>query len=262
MWSSARQRSHHLILVSHARWIAPTGCRSPAWVPSSSSCTSSVGACWCSASPPTHHAGFHRCLRRRPRSDRLPAGRTARLRRRSHRGDRQHHPQVGRREQAIAVGRILVLPWAFQRRVRAGLPVGARRQGTRRPGPGRELVDAADARSDRLTGRGNVPHPDRADEPVRRRGHRQGVPRDADRRIRRSRTGTPAEQPWVPGQVARSGDAPGQQAVAPLSGGSADGARVRHRDPGGAPGTGRRHGCLHAALVRHPGAARAVRGRA
>ena len=41
-----------------------------------------------------------------------------------------------------------------------------------------------------LPRRGHLPHPDRADEPVRRGGHRQGVPPDAQRRLRRGRTRT------------------------------------------------------------------------
>ena len=62
-------------------------------------------------------------------------------------------------------------------------------------------------------------------------------------------------------RLLREGHAPGEQALASLPGRAADGPRFRHRHAGGAAGAGRGNGGVHAALVRHPGAAGVVRGR-
>lgn len=67
-------------------------------------------------------------LRDRHRGDRLHPGDAARVRRRPHRRDRQHHPQAHGRGSPSPVGRLLVLPGALQRRVRAGPPALPGRQ--------------------------------------------------------------------------------------------------------------------------------------
>ena len=69
------------------------------------------------------------------------------------------------------------------------------------------------------------------------------------------------EQRGFLARLLRQGDAPGEQAVAPLPGRAAHGPGVRHGHAGGAAGAGRGNGGVHAALVRHHGAACAVRGR-
>ena len=128
-----------------------------------------------------HHARIGGRLRRRTGCDGLPARGAARVRCRPHRRDRQHHPQAGRGGHAVAIGRILVLARPFQRRVRAGVPSCARRARGRGTGSGRGFADVADARVGGFARRGYLPHPHRADEPVRRGGHRQGVPPYAQR---------------------------------------------------------------------------------
>ena len=57
---------------------------------------------------------------RRPRPDGLPVRPAPRLRRRPHRGDRQHHPQAPRRGQAAGRRRVLLLARALDDRVLAG----------------------------------------------------------------------------------------------------------------------------------------------
>ena len=59
-------------------------------------------------------------FRHRRRADRLRAGTAARLRRRPHCRDRQHHPHVDGDRAAADVGRLLLFAGAFHRRVRAG----------------------------------------------------------------------------------------------------------------------------------------------
>ena len=61
----------------------------------------------------------------------------------------------------------------------------------------------------RLPRRGHLPHPDRAVEPVRRGGHRQGVPPDAQRRARRGRTRAPTRAARIPGAAVRHGSCVG-----------------------------------------------------
>ena len=164
---------------------------------------------------PTHHPGIGRRVRHRPRCHRLPAGCAACVRRRPHRRDRQHDPQAGRRGHALAVGRLLVLARAFQRRVRAGVSARGRRARRRRTRAGRGFADARDARVGWVARRRDLPDPDRADESLRRRGNHQGFPRHAQRRLRRGRTRTATSESGLSGPTAVQGDAPGQQALAP-----------------------------------------------
>src|SRR6266568_259689 len=69
----------------------------------------------------------------------LHAGHAARVRRRPHRGDRQHDPQAGQRGQAAAFRRVLLLPGPLQRRVRPGGAAELRHPGPGRPGQERQL---------------------------------------------------------------------------------------------------------------------------
>ena len=143
---------------------------------------------------PHHYApGHDRRVRRRARRHRVHARHAPRLRRRPHRGDRQHDPQADGRRPAAAERRLLVLARPLVGRLRPGVPALARRQGARRAGAQRRLGAApgAPAWSARASP-GTLPLPDR-----RRStssillGIVQGLPADAPRRRstrRRSRS--------------------------------------------------------------------------
>ena len=166
------------------------------------------------------------------RPDRLHARRPARLRRRPHRLDRQHHPQARRRGQVVGQRRLLVLPRPLLGRLRARLLLVA---GVRSVAGVVQDENSTVGRRSALVGTivaGSVPRAHRPDEPRRRRRHRQGVPPDADRRVRRGRARAAPAQPGLPGPHPRAGHPAGQQAVAPLPGGPAHGPGLRHRDPG------------------------------
>ena len=69
-------------------------------------------------------------------------GYAARVRRRPHRGHRQHHPQADGRRTAPLSRRLLLLARPFQRRLRAGPAAIGRREGHRRAGRGRRVCPA------------------------------------------------------------------------------------------------------------------------
>ena len=139
------------------------------------------------------------------RPDGLHARRPARLRRRPHRLDRQHHPQARRRGQVVGQRGLLVLPRPLLGRLRRQPAAGRGRALGRRRRPGRGLPGRPDARPGRHDRRRLVPGAHRPDEPRRRRRHRQGVPPDAHRRVRRGRARAAPAQPRLPGPPPRAG---------------------------------------------------------
>ena len=130
-------------------------------------------------------------LQRRRRRAGLHLRAAARLRRRPHRGRRQHHPQAaGRQRRAeaapaaprsqAAVGRILVLPRPLDDRVRAGVRCSS--SGVKALAG---QVEDDDSGLHSVTGiigasvSGRVPLDPRHPQPRRAARHRQGLPRDA-----------------------------------------------------------------------------------
>ena len=86
--------------------------------------------------------------------------------------------------------------------------------------------------------------------------HRAGVPRPPRPRSRRGRAGAPPAHAGVRGPAPERGDQAGHQALARLPGRSPHGPRLRHGDPGGAAGAGRRHRGLASAVVRRSSCSR------
>ena len=126
-----------------------------------------------------------RRVRRRHGRNRLHAGNAPRVRRRSHRGDRQHDAQADVRRQAAAERRVLLRAWARNDRLRARLPVLGRHPRAGWSGRRRRLAAAQRRRLDRNRRLGHVPVRHRRAERRDPVGHRQGLPRDAIRSLRR-----------------------------------------------------------------------------
>ena len=97
--------------------------------------------------PHHYRLGSAGAFTRRDRRDRLHARDAPRVRRRSHRGDRQHDAQADGRGQAAAERRLLVLARAFDDRVRARVAALDRDQGARRAGQERRLEPAPGRRA-------------------------------------------------------------------------------------------------------------------
>ena len=203
--------------------------------PSASACSRTPSVCGTPSTPTTS-----------PRSTTRPASCWPTTRRR---GTRPH----------AAVGRVLVLPRPLHDRVRAGVPALRRRQGAGRSGRGRRLGAALGHRHHRRLGLRRVPVDPRHPQPGRADRHRQGLPADAARRLRRGGAGGPAQQARLHEPVPRRADQVGPQAVAHLSGRRAVRARLRHRDRGRTARAGRRRGRVQPAVLRDPRAADPVR---
>ena len=115
-----------------------------------------------------------------------------------------------------------------------------RSQGGRRPAGKQQFQPAQHGRADRYRGLRRIPLPDRHHQPDHSGRHPEGVPEDAQRRVRRGDAGGPPEQPRPDEPVPRPDHASGDQAVADLPGRHAVRPRVRHGHRGRAAGTGRR----------------------
>ncbi len=188
-------------------------------------------------------------------------GDAARVRRRPHRGHRQHHPQADGGGQEARHRRLLVLARPLEHRVRA-VPAARPRRALARRAAGERRLDAAERRRRvRHAGLGDVPLHPRDPEPRDPGRHRQGLPRHAARRVRRGRARGAAEQPRLHEPVPRRPDQVGHEAVADLPHRAAVRARLRHRHRDRPAGARRWRGRVPAAVVRHPHAAGAVRGR-
>ena len=186
----------------------------------------------------------HRGVRVRHRDPGLHAGHAARVRRRPHRGDRQHHPQAGRRGQAAAVGRVLVLARPLLDRVRAGAPAELRHPRAGPAGQQRQLgACTAVTGIDRHRRLRHVPVPDRRAErghPGRHRRRCSGEMRNG--RYDDAELEAPAGQARADEPVLRAADPAGRHAVEDVPDRPAVRARLRHRHRGRAAGAGGRRG--------------------
>ena len=197
--------------------------------------------------------------RDRGRVHRLDAGRPARLRRRSHLRDRQHHPQAHVRREAAARHRVLL-------RARPLHDHRRRRDRAVHRGPGRvrrgsrSHVRVRDHRRGHrhLDGSG-LPVPDRGAQRGRAGRDLQGVPRPARGPVRRGRARAPAAGPRHDVAVLRPVHALDHQDLAHVLRRADLRDRLRHRHRGPAARRHRRGRHRGPAVVRGPGPAAAVR---
>ena len=131
----------------------------------------------------------------RARAHRLHARPAPCLRRRSHRRDRQHHPQADGRAQAPAQRRVLVLAGALVDRVRAGAAVRRRDPRARRARAQRRLGAAPRHRPDRDRRLRRLPVRDRGAQPGHPARDPARVPRHAPRRLRRGASSSASSTP-------------------------------------------------------------------
>ena len=135
-------------------------------------------------SPPHQQDG---ALRLRDRRAGLHARHAPRLRRRSHRGDRQHDPQADPGRRTPAQRRVLLLTGSLDHRLRSRRAPELRDPGTQRGGAEQHFRSASLDRHHRHLDLGDVPLPHRPAEPRCPLLHPQGEPGDAPGQIRRCR---------------------------------------------------------------------------
>ena len=175
---------------------------------------------------------------------RLPAC----LRRRPYLLHRQHHPQADGRRQAAARHRVLLLLRPLHGRGRGRRRHHDRRAGRLRRGGGPELDLRDSGRRHRDDAVGRLPVPDRGAEPDRAGRHLQGLPRDAERHLRRGGTGSPTPGARADVPLLRPVHEVDQPHLAAVLRRPRLRHRLRHHHRGPAAGGDR--------LRRHPGAAR------
>ncbi len=196
-------------------------------------------------------------VRRRHRGARLHPRHAARVRRRPHRRDRQHHPQARRRGQAPAVHRVLLLPRSLQRRVRARGAAELRHPGARRPAAQQRLGPAVHDQHHRHLRVRLLPVPDRGVQHRHPGRDPQGVPRDALRRLRRRAAGGAAQQARPDEPLPRPAGPPGGHPVEDVPDRVPVRPGLRHRHRGGAAragghGRGRRPAVLRDLVAADP----------
>ena len=258
------------LLLAPRRRRPPNGSRRPsgaAWA----ACSRSSPALHLSASvllfgarrPQQPSARQRHGLRRRSRHHGLHARHAARLRRRPHRGDRQHDPQADDRRPAAAERRLLLLPRPLVDRVRcsrSSSPLGIRgleRRGLRRQLRSCTRPPASSARACPASSCCSSACSTCWCSSASSRCSAQMRHGEFDEQRARG----PAQQPRLHEPLLLDGHQRHQEALADVPARTAVRARLRHRDRDRAARDSRRRGGRRASLVRDPVPADPVRRR-